>query len=88
MLSLYGIPTVETRTAADEDEAATMAAELGFPVVLKILSATITHKTDVGGAKLNLHDEAAVRAAFATSSLPWPKKLAPSSSPGVTVQPM
>ena len=64
LLSLYGIPTVETRAAANEDEAVTLASELGFPVVLKVFSETITHKTDVGGVKLNLQDEAAVRSAY------------------------
>jgi acetyltransferase len=64
VLSLYGIPTVETRAAASEDEAVTIASELGFPVVLKVLSETITHKTDVGGVKLNLQDAAAVRSAY------------------------
>src|SRR5271157_6162305 len=58
LLSLYGIPTVETHAAASEDEAATIASQLGFPVVLKVLSETIAHKTDVGGVKLNLQDEA------------------------------
>ena len=64
LLSLYGIPTVETRVAASEDEAAKLASEIGFPVVLKVFSETITHKTDVGGVKLNLQDEAAVRSAY------------------------
>jgi acetyltransferase len=64
LLSLYGIPTIETRAAATEDEAVTIAAQLGFPVVLKVYSETITHKTDVGGVKLNLRDEAAVRSAY------------------------
>src|ERR1019366_3441785 len=64
LLSLYGIPMVETRFAANEDKAATLASELGFPVVLKVFSKTITHKTDVGGVKLNLQDEAAVRSAY------------------------
>ena len=45
---------VETRLAASEDEAVAAAREIGFPVVLKLNSATITHKTDVGGVKLNL----------------------------------
>ena len=40
------------------------AQEIGFPVVLKLLSETITHKTDVGGVKLNLGDAEAVRSAF------------------------
>ncbi|MGA2353570.1 MAG: bifunctional acetate--CoA ligase family protein/GNAT family N-acetyltransferase [Terriglobales bacterium] len=88
LLSLYGIPTVETRAASTEDEAVRMAAEIGFPVVLKVLSETITHKTDVGGVKLNLQDEAAVRAAFRAIQSSVSEKVGPGRFSGVTVQPM
>ena len=64
VLSHYGIPTVETQIARTEDEAVSCAHALGYPVVLKIFSETITHKTDVGGVKLNLEDEPSVRSAF------------------------
>ncbi len=47
LLSAYGIPTVETRVAKTEDEAVKVADEIGYPVVLKLYSETITHKTDV-----------------------------------------
>ncbi len=63
VLEAYGIPTVETRVAADADEAVRLAREIGFPVALKVLSPDVTHKTDVGGVSLDLEDEAAVRAA-------------------------
>ena len=66
LLSAYGIPTVETHVAPTPDEAVSLAAKMGYPVVLKLHSETITHKTDVGGVKLNLRDEAAVREAFAS----------------------
>ena len=88
LLSFYGIPTVETRAAASEDEAAAIASELGFPVVLKVLSTTITHKTDVGGVKLNLRDEAAVRAAFRAIQSSVAEKARQEHFSGVTVQPM
>jgi acetyltransferase len=88
LLSLYGIPTVETRVAASPDEAATLALEIGFPVVLKIFSETITHKTDVGGVKLNLQDEASVRAAYRTIQSSVTEKADPNQFSGVTVQPM
>ncbi len=88
LLSLYGIPTVETRAAPTEDQAACLACELGFPVVLKVFSETITHKTDVGGVKLNLQDEAAVRAAFKTIKSSVAEKAGPDHFSGVTVQPM
>lgn len=63
LLAAYGIPVVETRKAKDADEAAFIAAELGFPAALKILSPDITHKTDVGGVALDLEDADAVRKA-------------------------
>jgi acetyltransferase len=88
LLSLYGIPTVETRAAASEDEAAKIASELGFPVVLKVLSTTIVHKTDVGGVKLNLRDEAAVRSAYRAIQSSVAEKVGPDQFSGVSVQPM
>ena len=88
LLSLYGIPTVETRIASTEDQAAKLASEIGFPVVLKIFSETITHKTEVGGVKLNLHDVLAVRAAYRAIQSSVTQKLGPDQFSGVTVQPM
>ena len=88
LLSLYGIPTVETRAAVTQDEAAAIASQLGFPVVLKVLSETITHKTDVGGVKLNLLDEAAVRSAYRAIQSSVAEKAGPDQFSGVTVQPM
>jgi acetyltransferase len=88
LLSLYGIPTVETRAAASEDEAITLAKEIGFPVVLKVFSETITHKTDVGGVKLNLLDEAAVRSAYRAIESSVAEKAGPGHFSGVVVQPM
>jgi acetyltransferase len=88
VLSLYGIPAVETRVAAREDEAAAIAALIGFPVVLKVFSETITHKTDVGGVKLNLRDEAAVRSAYRAIRASVAEKVGAEHFAGVTVQPM
>jgi acetyltransferase len=88
LLSLYGIPTVETRVASSENEAATIASKLGFPIVLKVFSETITHKTDVGGVKLNLRDEAAVRAAYRAIETLVAEKVGGDQFSGVTVQPM
>src|SRR5208337_2471464 len=88
LLSLYGIPAVETRAAATEDEAAKIALELGFPVVLKVFSEAITHKTDVGGVKLNLRDEAGVRSAYRAIQSSVAEKAGPDQFSAVTVQPM
>jgi acetyl coenzyme A synthetase (ADP forming)-like protein len=64
LLSAYGIPAARMRLAETEDEAAVLAAETGMPVVLKIASPDISHKTDVGGVLLNLANEKAVRSGF------------------------
>jgi acetyltransferase len=64
LLAAYGIPVVPTRVARTPEEAARLAAEIGYPVVLKLLSESITHKSDVGGVQLNLNDEEEVRRAF------------------------
>ncbi len=65
LFAKVGVPVVEERRAATAEAAAAAAASLGFPVVLKLDSPDIAHKTEVGGVKLNLADAAAVRAAFA-----------------------
>ena len=59
-----GVPTVDARLARDADEAARHAQEIGFPVVLKVVSAEIQHKSDIGGVRLGLADAEAVRAAY------------------------
>jgi len=64
LLATYGIPVVDTHIARTEEEAIREARTIGFPVVLKLFSETITHKTDVGGVKLNLRDEQGVCSAF------------------------
>ena len=64
LLSAYGIPTVPTEVATTAEEAVELAEKFGYPVVLKLYSETITHKTDVGGVRLNLCDPQAVRNAF------------------------
>ncbi len=64
LLKAYGIPTVETQIAINQEEARAIALQMGYPVVLKLHSETITHKTDVGGVKLNLTTEEAVISAF------------------------
>ncbi|HYD95814.1 MAG TPA: bifunctional acetate--CoA ligase family protein/GNAT family N-acetyltransferase [Noviherbaspirillum sp.] len=63
VLAAYGVPVVRTRSAATVDEAVALAADIGFPVALKILSPDITHKSDVGGVVLDLEDADSLRAA-------------------------
>lgn len=88
ILDAYGIPTVRTVVAATADEAAAAAAAIGFPVVLKLFSSTITHKTDVGGVKLNLEDEAAVRRAWGEIETSVTEKAGSGHFQGTTVQQM
>jgi acetyltransferase len=88
LLKAYGIPTVETRVALTEDEAVKAAGEIGYPVVVKLYSLTITHKTDVGGVMLNLHDAEAVGRAFRLIQLFVTEKMGAEHFQGVTVQPM
>jgi acetyltransferase len=88
LLAAYGIPTVETHIATTESDAVKQAARLGFPVVLKLHSETITHKTDVGGVQLNLRTASAVRQAYKTIETSCAKKVGKEHFQGVTVQPM
>ncbi|MDR3377487.1 MAG: bifunctional acetate--CoA ligase family protein/GNAT family N-acetyltransferase [Verrucomicrobiae bacterium] len=88
LLAAYGIPTVETHIALTESDAVKQAARLGFPVVLKLYSETITHKTDVGGVQLNLRTASAVRQAWKAIESSCTKKVGKEHFLGVTVQPM
>ena len=64
VLEAYGIPTLGMELARDADEAVEIAARLGFPVVLKVASPDIPHKSDVGGVLLDVRDQDAVRRGF------------------------
>jgi acetyltransferase len=88
LLSAYEIPTVETRVATDEDQAVAIARELGYPVVVKLHSNTITHKTDVGGVRLNLGSDDAVVEAFRGIKSRLTELGQLKAFDGVTVQPM
>lgn len=88
LLAAYGIPTVPTKIARTEAEAVKVAQQIGFPIVLKLFSETITHKTDVGGVQLNLLDAHAVAKAFNTIADNVAKKVGKEHFQGVTVQPM
>jgi len=88
LLATYGIPVVDTQVARSEEEAVKCATAIGFPVVLKLFSETITHKTDVGGVKLDLKDEAAVRSAYREIELAVFERAGREHFAGVTVQPM
>lgn len=88
LLEAYGIPTVETRLATTVDEAVREAESLGYPVVLKLHSHRITHKSDVGGVKLHLGTAEAVREAYAAIRGKLEALGQADGFDGVTVQPM
>ncbi len=88
ILAAYGIPTVTTQVATSAAEAVRLAEEIGYPVVLKVYSKTITHKTDVDGVHLNLRDAKAVREAYDAIALSVSTKVGANHFAGVTVQPM
>ena len=83
-----GIPVVETRLARSKAEAVRIAQEMGLPVVLKIVSPDVVHKSDVGGVKIGLESLSQVRAAY-DSILSSTRAAVPSvSGLGVSVQRM
>ena len=88
LLQAAGIPVVPTREALSEDEAVNVADAIGYPVVLKLLSPTITHKSDCGGVQLDLRDAAAVRSAWLSIRQGATQKHGEPAFAGVTVQPM
>jgi acetyltransferase len=88
LLAAYGIPITETVVAPTVDEAVAAADRIGYPIVVKLYSHTITHKTDVGGVQLNLKDAAAVRHAYEVIQESVTAKKGAEHFEGVTVQPM
>jgi acetyltransferase len=66
VFAIYGLAVTKTTLAKTEDEALQMAQKIGFPVVMKIVSPDILHKSDAGGVKVNIKDEAGVRDAYKT----------------------
>jgi acyl-CoA synthetase (NDP forming) len=88
LLLQAGLPVVDAQAAADADAAVVAARRIGYPVVLKLLSADVPHKSDVGGVRLQLRDEAELRAAHA-GILADAARLAPGAHiDGVLVAPM
>ena len=88
LLRNYGIPAVDIRVAATPEEAQKTAAQVGFPVALKILSPDVIHKSDVGAVVLNLRDGPAVSRAAATMLLRLAEAMPGARVDGFMVQPM
>ncbi|NMC52030.1 MAG: acetate--CoA ligase family protein [Chloroflexi bacterium] len=66
VFAAYNLPVTTTLLSKSEDEAVKLAKEVGFPIVMKIVSPDILHKSDAGGVKVNIKDEAGVRDAYQT----------------------
>ena len=87
-LSAAGIPVMPHRVTVNADDAVAAAEEFGHPVVMKVASADIGHKSDIGGVMLNLADGAAVRNAYDEISANVAAKAAEANIDGMLVAPM
>jgi acyl-CoA synthetase (NDP forming) len=88
IVSAYGAPVIDGRFVADEESAVEAARELGLPVVLKVVSAEISHKSDFGGVQLNLRSEEGVRAAYREMMAAVSARADGAHIEGALVQPM
>lgn len=88
ILGEAGIPCTDTRLAEDKAKAVALSEEIGYPVVLKISSVDITHKSDAGGVKVNLADKAAVEKAYDDIMASCTAKYPNANIEGVAVQGM
>ena len=83
-----GIPVTQATTATTADEAVVAAEGMGFPVVLKIVSSDIAHKSDVGGVALDLADGDAVREAYDAMQASVKSAAPKATIDGISVQQM
>ena len=88
LLGSLGILTTQMRLAASQQEAVAFSREIGYPCVLKVSSADITHKSDAGGVKVGLKSEQEVAAAFRAIVTSCRAKYPDAAIEGVTVQNM
>ena len=88
ILSAYGIPVVETRIATSTEEAIAAAEQMGYPVVVKLLSPQVTHKSDVGGVVLDIQNRDSLKAAVEAMRVRVAKLRPDATIAGFTVQPM
>lgn len=88
LINDYGIDTTHPELAKDEDDAVQIAKRKGFPVVLKIHSVDIIHKSDVGGVALNIKNEEVLRASYRDMLQTLSTKVPEAHIQGITVQKM
>jgi len=88
ILKQIGVPVVESRLAKNQKDAVSMSQKIGFPVVLKITSPDVVHKTDSGGVRLGLRSGAEVKKAYADILRSVKKKYPRALIHGISVQKM
>ena len=88
LLEAYNVPTSKTWVARSSSDAVTLAERIGYPVVMKIFSPEITHKSEVGGVILNVNDARSVTEAFAQITSQAEQKRPDARIEGVTLQSM
>ncbi len=88
VFAAYGMPVTKTYLSRSEDQAVKMAAEIGYPVVMKIVSPDILHKSDAGGVKVNIKDEKGAREAYNTIMANAKAYKADANIHGIAVQEM
>ncbi len=88
ILEAYGIPVVKSVFVEQEDDAVKEAARSGYPVAMKIVSPSISHKTDLGGVQINIRNEDALRQAYRDMMANIRKRAPEAQIEGVLVQPM
>lgn len=88
VLKNYGIPTVNMQVVTSADEATKAADKIGYPVVMKVVSQDIAHKTDVGGIVLSIHSSSEASEAYSSIMQNVKKQLPNANIKGVLVAPM
>ncbi len=88
VLAEYGIPVLDHRLAASPEEASKLAAEVGFPAAMKVVSPDVIHKSDSGGVKLGIDSPAAAAAAFAAINQSVSRAVPNARIEGVLIVPM
>jgi acetyltransferase len=87
LLSAYGLPIIKTLRADTEEQASRLSADMGYPVVMKLCSPDISHKTDAGGVRLDLRSDSDVRRAFREIIASAGRYKSNARIEGVTIQP-
>ncbi len=87
ILAAYGLPVIQTAVAKTEDEASLLSRSMKYPVVLKLFSSNITHKTDAGGVHLDLRSDMDVRKAYQQIMASARRYKEDARIEGVTIQP-